>query len=552
MRIRGNSPSPWLSLATFFSAAALFAPTIHAQATPAAGPQSSTASCSTISSAPPLPPPLAEAQDLARSGKYDEAIAAYSKIAESGGTSGAMAYSGISRIYLKEKKPAAALEAAQKAVALTPGKPPAIVALGEVYFRLGRMPEAEELFLSSIRQCAPDARAFLGMAHLSRMTSNHLRAKHELDWAHQIDPNDPDITREWAFSLSREDRIKFLRDRLAQAAGDDDDAREGFRESLAVLLDQSANPGRGCAEAAKVEKTAVRLQRLMGDATYYTGYALDVKLNGQTAHLQLDTGASGILINPKMAEKAGIKPITKTEVEGFGNKGMMGGFVGNVDSVKVGDLEFQKCYVEVTEKKLLPDSDGLIGGDVFSHFLVDIDFPDAMFKLSALPAIPGQTNTGGALESNPASSQNLHDRYIAPEMKNYTQIYRFGHDILVPTRVNDSPAKLFLLDTGSFDNLISRNAAKESTQVSGDPDTEVKGLSGKVNQVYRASSVTLTFSHLKQRHDDMIAFDMTRISDADGTEISGVLGFTMLRLLDITIDYRDGLVDFQYDPHRLH
>ena len=551
MRIRGNPPSPWPSLAAFFSAAALFVPTIHAQATPAAGPQSSTAICSAISSAPPLPPPLAEAQDLARSGKYDEAIAAYSKIAESGGPSGAMAYSGISRVYMKEKKPAAALEAAQKAVALTPGKPPAIVALGEVYFRLGRMAEAEELFLSSIRQCAPDARAFLGAAHLSRMTSNYLQAKREIDWAHRIDPYDPDITREWAISLSREDRIKFLRDRLAHAAGDDDDDREGFRESLAILLDQSENPGRGCGEVTKVEKTAVRLQRLMADATHDTGYALDVKLNGQTAHLQLDTGATGILINPKMAEKAGIKSITKTGVEGFGSKGMMGGFIGNVDSVKVGDLEFQKCYVEVTEKKLLPDSDGLIGGDVFSHFLVDIDFPDAMFKLSALPAIPGQTETGSAPESSAASSQNLHDRYIAPEMKNYTEIYRFGHDILVPTRVNDSPAKLFLLDTGSFDNLISRNAAKESTHVSNDGDTQVKGLSGKVNQVYRASSVTLVFSHLKQKHDDMIAFDMTRMSDADGTEVSGVLGFTMLRLLDIKIDYRDGLVDFQYDPRRV-
>jgi hypothetical protein len=29
-----------------------------------------------------------------------------------------------------------------------------------------------------------------------------------------------------------------------------------------------------------------------------------------------------------------------------------------------------------------------------------------------------------------------------------------------------------------------------------------------------------------------------------------MLGFVMLRLLDIKIDYRDGLVDFSYDPTR--
>ena len=42
----------------------------------------------------------------------------------------------------------------------------------------------------------------------------------------------------------------------------------------------------------------------------------------------------------------------------------------------------------------------------------------------------------------------------------------------------------------------------------------------------------------------------THISDHTGTEISGILGFTLLRLLDVKIDYRDGLVDFSYNPKR--
>jgi len=32
--------------------------------------------------------------------------------------------------------------------------------------------------------------------------------------------------------------------------------------------------------------------------------------------------------------------------------------------------------------------------------------------------------------------------------------------------------------------------------------------------------------------------------------VSGILGFTLLHLLDIKIDYRDGLVDFEYNPRR--
>jgi hypothetical protein len=45
----------------------------------------------------------------------------------------------------------------------------------------------------------------------------------------------------------------------------------------------------------------------------------------------------------------------------------------------------------------------------------------------------------------------------------------------------------------------------------------------------------------------LTAFDTKYISDGIGTEISGFLGFTLLRLLDIKIDYRDALVDFNYD-----
>ena len=43
---------------------------------------------------------------------------------------------------------------------------------------------------------------------------------------------------------------------------------------------------------------------------------------------------------------------------------------------------------------------------------------------------------------------------------------------------------------------------------------------------------------------------MKGISDSTGTEVSGTLGFAMLRMLDIKIDYRDGLVHFDYDWKR--
>ena len=64
--------------------------------------------------------------------------------------------------------------------------------------------------------------------------------------------------------------------------------------------------------------------------------------------------------------------------------------------------------------------------------------------------------------------------------------------------------------------------------------------------------VKLQFSHFLHERQQLVSFDTSRMSNDTGTEIAGILGFAMLRLMDVKIDYRDGLVDFQFDPNRFH
>src|SRR5271155_4776502 len=66
----------------------------------------------------PLSPALLHAQELYRTGKFDPAIAEYNAIINANGPDAANAYAGLARVYLKQKKPADAFPAAQKAVAL--------------------------------------------------------------------------------------------------------------------------------------------------------------------------------------------------------------------------------------------------------------------------------------------------------------------------------------------------------------------------------------------------------------------------------------------------
>jgi predicted aspartyl protease len=330
-----------------------------------------------------------------------------------------------------------------------------------------------------------------------------------------------------------------------------------------------------------VEQTDTKLQQMLRDPRHIVGYGLAVKLNDRNSRLLLDTGASGILIGRKSAEKAGLTRISDIRFAGIGDKGLQGGYVAVADHIRVGELEFADCVVTVSDRASVTDEDGLIGTDVFSSYLIDIDLPAEKLRLSPLPKRPDETvaptalNSEGESRSNPddtaegAGDQKAEssgdasktakvapaprlpkDRYVAPEMKGWTPVFHFGHQLLIQTVVNDSKPMLFLIDTGLSLNLLSTRAGRQVTKVSSDPNVHVKGLSGTVADVYRADKATLRFSHFAQKNQDIVSFDLSKISKHTGTEVSGVLGFELLRMLQVKIDYRDGLVDFAYDPSR--
>jgi hypothetical protein len=159
------------------------------------------------------------------------------------------------------------------------------------------------------------------------------------------------------------------------------------------------------------------------------------------------------------------------------------------------------------------------------------------------------TAEDGSAEPKPQSRPQYEDRDIAPEMHSYVQAFRVGHYLLIPTTVDEKEQKLFLLDTGSFDNTIDTTAAQQVTKIHRAPLNDVKGMKGSVKKVYVTDrSVTLDFGHLRQTVPDMVAIDMSNISRQVGTEVSGSLGMVMLHLLKIRLDYRDALADFQYAP----
>jgi tetratricopeptide (TPR) repeat protein len=516
--------------------------------------------------------PLSEAKGFYRKGDFDRAIQKYQELLRERPNS-PDACAGLTRVYLKKKDVGRAYDTVTKGLQVV-DSPLVRVALGEVYFRQGKIPEAEREWINVINAGHQDARAYLGLARVRWALSMYKSVWTLIDKAHQLDPTDPEIRKLWVGKLSRAERIKYLEEYLAGETNDDAETRAAMQHYLEYLKARAKDPRSACHLVSEATTTETKLVRLLVDPTHLRGYGLSVMVNGERSKLLLDTGGSGILINRNLAEKAGLTKLSDTDIGGIGDKGNKSGYMALANSLKIGELEFQGCPVEVLEQRSVTGEDGLIGADVFSAFLVDIDFPNEKLHLGPLPKRPEETATKITLqterdesdspEEEPAGNagettftksaaaphSGPHDRYIAPEMKSYTQVFRFGHHLLVPTLIGDAPVKLFVLDTGAFSNLISLTAAREVTNVHGDPRTRVKGISGSVKDVYRADKAVIQFGHLRQENQDLVAFDLTHMSDRIGTEASGILGFAMLRLLDIKIDYRDGLVDFSYDPKR--
>ena len=521
-------------------------------ATPVPAATSATLPPSGTADSPPADvSPLFAALSLYRSGKFPQAELAYNEILKTDAKSSS-AYVGLMRVQLKEMRLAEAGNSLAKAVEIAPQSDEVKVAQAELLFRQGHLQDAELMVAPLVRNRTTQARAYLMLGKIYWAGSNYMHAKVQLDIAHESDPDDPDIRRGWFMTLTRKELTKELKGYLAGESDEDEDHREHLQTELIALDEAEQNARKGCRIASDTSELHIPMQRLLYGANRVRGYGLRADINGAKGNLLLDTGASGLLINKKLAEKAGIKSIVSTDVHGIGDKGAVAGFVGVADSIKFGDLEFRGCHVEVMDRNSVAEEDGLIGADVFGHFLVTIDFPDGKFDLMPLPAMPPPSDADKALFKKYPGAARFRDRYAPDAMKGYSFVYRFGHMLLIPTRINESKPRLFLIDTGAFSDTISPEAAKEFTKVHSDDQMKVKGLNGTVNKVFSADDLTLTFSHYRQPARDMVAFDTNNISNRTGTEVSGMLGFAMLYQMKLKIDYRDGLVDFEYNPNRFH
>jgi len=529
---------------------------------------------------PAIKPELTAADQLYRAGKFAEAEASYQALLKTDSKL-VPAQVGLVLAMLRQQRIDEALDAVNTALAAQPNAPALLAARGDVQFRRAEMAEAEGSYLAAKKLDPKEVRAYLGLARLYRSYSLYLKAYDQLRIAHETAPDDIEVQRAWLSMLPRKERLAAIEAYLSGPHPEDEEETTWMNERLEFLKATADKPIHACRLVSKVEQTETKLETMYADAHRIRGIGLSVKLNDRNVHLLLDTGAGGIMVSHKAAEKAGLTRISAVHYGGIGDKGLQSGYTATADHIRIGELEFQDCVVFVSDQGSVTEQDGLIGADVLGAYLIDLDLPGMRLKLSPLPKRPEDTVAPKSLNSEGEEQANAEqkednvneqvskeqkppppvskpvqrlprDRYIAPEMADWTKVFRFGHNILVPTSVNDSKPMLFGLDTGAFANILSVRAGRQVGKVSSDDRLRVRGLNGEVKKVYSSDKATLRFGHLRQANLEIVTLDLSTLSRHTGTEVSGFLGFAMLKLLEIELDYRDGLVDFKYDPKRVN
>lgn len=469
---------------------------------------------------------------------------------------------GLVRTLLREQKVDDAASAITAELA-APNSVPLLTASAEVQYRQGKIAEAATTADQAFHLDPCNPRLYLIRARILSLNSMYASERRAIGIAHSLDPSDMDIRLTWLGTLPVTQRIDELRKFLTSKNGLDSDERARFEQGLTKLEDHASNQDKTCHITSSVTSTEIPIVPLSWDGTirHIRGWALHVSLNNNDAGLELDTGASGLLISKTIAQRAGLKSLARVQLGGVGDRGPLGGYVARVDLIRIGSLEFRDCIARVSDSENVAGGDGLIGADVFSSFLVTLDYPVRKLLLAPLPPRPtdgglASLNTeGGDPTTSDATGSSVQstgppDRYVSPTMKEYSPVFRSGHDLILPVVLNGKTQRLFLVDSGAAISSISPEAARAVTKVRGGAPVVIKGVNGAVAKVSTSDKIVFAFGGIEQDNYDLYSFDTSSMSRDAGTEISGLLGNPLLSQLTMSIDYRDGLIKFTYDRRR--
>lgn len=467
---------------------------------------------------------LVSARDLFKQGQFQKSAAAYRAIIDQDKSS-APAYAGLVQSYLKSDDVTAAEEASARALADLPQSALVHAIRGDVYFREGLLYKAESEYRQAMKLDGKCARAWLGQEKIEAIVGRNAQAGKSFERAHDLDNEDEEILFRWAVVQVYPHNVEALEKYLSEFRSDPEDERRK-REFLELI--------KGIADRKiwvldkEVTHAEVKLEPINPLPRISAGFGIPITLNGTVkARVLLDTGSTWLAVSKKLADKAGARKISDQLIEGVGGAKPINSYMAWIDKVSVGGIEFHDCLVRV----LLHDAgyiDGVLGTEVLKDNLVTLDFPRQRLLVDPSPKRPDTPadNSEPVVHSLPAPSGTA-------------QMFTFGHVPLIAVHVVTKTGGLMVLDTGASTVFISPELAHQAGLVPRSDWNRSPDFFPTIEEV------TLQFSGKPSPAHNVMIQNFHLLSKRMGTEISGMIGISTLRSMTVTINYRDGVVEFK-------
>ena len=247
--------------------------------------------------APELDSGLASANHLYRAGNFAEAEYSYEVLLKTDPKL-VPAQIGLVRSLLGQQNLDEALETVNAALAVQPNSAALLAAKGDVQFRGGEMAQAELSYLAAQKLDPKEVRAQLGLAMLYGSYSLYRRAYDHLQIARKIAPDDVEVELAWLSMLPRKQRLAAMQSYLDSPHPDQEEEAKWMTAYLESLKTTANQPAHACRLVSKVEQTETKLEGVYTNRHRMRGIALATKINNESVLLQVDTGASGILVRP--------------------------------------------------------------------------------------------------------------------------------------------------------------------------------------------------------------------------------------------------------------
>ncbi len=385
---------------------------------------------------------------------------------------------------------------------------------GEIQFRRANFAEATRAYEAAIVLNPDNARAWWGLGRIEQVHFRGQRARDLFSKAFSLSPRDTDIILAYAEFVTEPASKSTLLNNAARLANLDQPDRAG----RAVALRQIHERLEGRA-AYRLPLTGFR-----PTTAAQAGILVSARINGsKPLRMLLDTGARGITVNAGAARNLALETIVASRLGGFGDAGADESRVALARTVTFGDLAFEECIVEISGRSLTTGADGVLGADVFERFRIGVDARAGVLQLTAFDDSPRETS---------------HPSVAAIGIR---------HLLLVKTRVEGGNEGLFLVDTGAAFTAVSREYLPPILRYQGQP-VELRGAQGPLAGALRVAPLVLHVGGLPLVENAPLAVDLRSISQVEGIEIAGILGYSMLGRSPFTLDLRNGVVEFAGIP----